>query len=612
MSSVRPGDLPETAENSEAPLLAGRYAIQDRLGQGRFTVYRGRDERLQRRVAIKEVPLAHGHEGTERVRLRAMREARSAARLNNPNVVTVYDVVEENGSIWLVMELVDASSLAQIIKDEGPLTHERVAHIGLGVLDALRSAHAVGVVHRDVKPANVLVGRDDHPKLADFGVATILDESRVTAAGSIIGSPSYMAPEQAMAAQVGPPADMWALGATLYFAVEGTSPFARDSAIATAAAVVGTEPRPQENRGPLTVLIERLLDKKPERRPQSDQVRALLVATTDESPGDSTLVAADPSPLTSMTTPSGAVEMATSPTPTPDDELVWADDSPGEPAEPTAATDAAGGAEAVGAQLPAVDGSAWRQRLKTPGVVALLLLVLVLAGVTLWGFVGGDDGDDGEDVATRSPAQDEQDEDPAGQAGDETATGETSDQAGDEIRDDDGSRTEPADDTTDDGTATKQPGESSRGSASNVPDGWALYEDDSAGYVIAYPEGWQIEPAGGPRVDFRDPDTGSYLRVDWTDQPKDDPVADWRAQAKDYASRHDGYQEIRIEPYDYRDYNAAIWEFRYRSGGSQLHVANLGFVTGDRGYALLFQTPESHWDGSQDIYATFRETFRPG
>lgn len=610
MSSLRPEDhLPETAENPEtpeAPLLAGRYAIQERLGQGRFTVYRGRDERLQRWVAIKEVPLAQGHEDTERVRLRAMREARSAARLNNPNVVTVYDVVEEDGSIWLVMELVDASSLAQIVKDDGPLTHERAARIGLAVLDALRSAHAVGVVHRDVKPANVLVGRDDHTKLADFGVATILDESRVTATGSIIGSPSYMAPEQAMATEVGPSADMWALGATLYFAVEGQSPFARDSAIATAAAVVGAEPRPQENRGPLTVLIERLLNKEPERRSQADQVRALLVATADESPGESTLVApglSSPPAVTAVTAEATAASPSTS-----DDEPVWADDSPGEP-EPTAATDAAGRAEAVRARSAGGDSS-WQQRLRAPRVVAALVVVLVLAGLTVWGLVGGGDVGDEDDVATRSPAQDEQDEDAAGQAGVEAAAGKTPDQVGEGSRSDDASGTEPGDDTTET-TTTRQSGESSSESASGVPDGWTLYEDPSAGYVIAYPEGWRIEPAGGPRVDFRDPDTGSYLRVDWTDQPKDDPVADWRAQAQGYASRHDGYREIRIERYDYRDYNAAMWEFRYRSGGSQLHVANLGFVTGGRGYALLFQTPEGRWDDSQDIYAKFRESFRP-
>ena len=149
------------------------------LGRGRSTVFRAVDPRLQREVAVNQVQLLAGQEDAGRVRTRALREAQASARLNNPCAVTVYDVVEEEGAIWLVMELVEGPSLSQLVADEGPLAHQRAARIGLDVLTALEAAHVVGVVHRDVKPANVLVQPGDRAKLTDFGVATIHDESRV-------------------------------------------------------------------------------------------------------------------------------------------------------------------------------------------------------------------------------------------------------------------------------------------------------------------------------------------------------------------------------------------------------------------------------------------------
>src|SRR4029453_17998502 len=227
-------------------------------------------------VAVKQVELLAGQEDVDRVRRRALREAKAAARLNNPRVVTVFDVVEEAGSIWLVMELVDAPSLAQVVVAGGPIPHPRAARIGLDVLTALEAAHVVGVVHRDVKPANVMVQADDRAKLTDFGVATIRDESRLTATGLIVGSPSYMSPEQAQGVEVGPPTDLWSLGALLYFATEGEAPFHAGYAPATASAVVHGEPRPVQYVGPLTEIIAKLLTKAPEARPHAAQVRARL------------------------------------------------------------------------------------------------------------------------------------------------------------------------------------------------------------------------------------------------------------------------------------------------------------------------------------------------
>ena len=244
-------------------LLAERYELGDPLGHGRSTVYRATDTRLRRQVAIKRVELLAGQEDAEAVRARALREAQASARLNNPAAVAVYDVVEESGAIWLVMELVDGPSLAELVADAGPLSHERAARLGLQVLTALEAAHLAGVVHRDVKPANVLVLEGDRAKLTDFGVATIRDESRVTMTGLIVGSPSYMAPEQATGSDITPATDLWALGALLYFTVEGEPPFLAGTALATASAVVHGEPRAHERPGPLVPIIARLLTKDP-------------------------------------------------------------------------------------------------------------------------------------------------------------------------------------------------------------------------------------------------------------------------------------------------------------------------------------------------------------
>ncbi len=257
-------------------LLADRYELGDALGHGRSTVYRATDSRLRRQVAIKRVELLAGQEDAESVRARALREAQASARLNNPATVAVYDVVEESGAIWLVMELVDGPSLAQLVADEGALPHDRAARLGLQVLTALEAAHLAGVVHRDVKPANVLVLPGDRAKLTDFGVATIRDESRVTLTGLIVGSPSYMAPEQATGGDITPATDLWALGALLYFAVEGEPPFLAGTALATASAVVHGEPRAPERPGPLAPILARLLTKDPAGRPTAGAVRATL------------------------------------------------------------------------------------------------------------------------------------------------------------------------------------------------------------------------------------------------------------------------------------------------------------------------------------------------
>src|SRR5690606_9923087 len=209
---------------------------------------------------------------------------RALARLSSPNVVTVYDVVDEDHSLWLVMELVAAPSLHDLVTEGGPLDDREAARIGLGVLAALRAAHHTGLVHRDVKPANVLVPRVGPVKLADFGIASLRDDSYGGGRRLVAGSPCYMAPEQARGEEVGPPADMWGLGALLYFAVERQPPFAGGSVSDTVAAVLWEPLRPRRRPGPLTPLLMQLMDKRPERRPPAPAVRRALEAVLVTTP----------------------------------------------------------------------------------------------------------------------------------------------------------------------------------------------------------------------------------------------------------------------------------------------------------------------------------------
>lgn len=259
--------------------VAGRYVLIEPLGRGGMgAVWRARDEILKRTIALKEVQVPPALEGSEgdNVQERVLREARAAARLSHPSATTVYDVFEENGRTFIAMELVDAPTLGQIVAENGPLEPDEVARIGLSLLDALDAAHAVGMVHRDVKPDNVMVTDTGQVKLTDFGIASVKGDPRLTMSGVILGSPSYMAPEQADGKGAGKEADLWSLGATLFFAVEGRAPFKKDSPIATLASVVG-DPVPRMQRaGALTGAIEKVLSKDPARRPTSDELRHAL------------------------------------------------------------------------------------------------------------------------------------------------------------------------------------------------------------------------------------------------------------------------------------------------------------------------------------------------
>jgi eukaryotic-like serine/threonine-protein kinase len=258
-------------------VIAGRYRLTDVIGfGGAGTVWTAIDELLGREVAVKDVvPPWLGNHERALVRERTMREARAACRIDHPNVVEIYDVVEQDGRPWIVMRLVKAPSLARIIEENGPCEPGQAAWIGLQVLGALRAAHKQGITHRDVKPSNVLVD-GEHAVLTDFGIATIAGEATLTTPDKLVGAPSYIAPERVRGVVATAASDLWSLGATLYAAVEGRPPHMREGLIALLTAVVIDEPDPPVNAGALGPVLEALLCKEPAQRPNAAQAESLL------------------------------------------------------------------------------------------------------------------------------------------------------------------------------------------------------------------------------------------------------------------------------------------------------------------------------------------------
>ncbi|MFD8819869.1 protein kinase, partial [Streptomyces sp. NPDC059627] len=241
-------------------------------------VWRAADETLDRQVAVKEMRIdGLDAEDARTRRERTLREARATARIDHPNVVRVYDVVDEGERLWIVMELVNGRSLEWIMAEEGPLSPRATARIGLGLVAALRQVHAGGVLHRDIKPGNVLVeSTAGRVVLTDFGIAAIQDAKALTMVGMLVGSPDYMAPERISGRPQGPPSDVWSLGATLCAALAGRSPFSRDTTLATLHAVLYEEPELPPTAGPLHDLLAALLEKEPTVRPALAEVEQEL------------------------------------------------------------------------------------------------------------------------------------------------------------------------------------------------------------------------------------------------------------------------------------------------------------------------------------------------
>ncbi|WP_329272371.1 serine/threonine-protein kinase [Streptomyces sp. NBC_01451] len=269
-------------EGESFRLIAGRYRLEARLGRGGMgVVWRATDQLLERRVAVKELT-PDTSLTTDEARLRrdrTLREARAVAQLHHPHIIVVHDVVEDDERPYIVMELVDGGSLADRISRSGPVDADEAARIGIALLGALSTAHAAGVLHRDVKPANVLLeDGSDRIVLTDFGIAQVAGATTLTESGSFVGSPEYTAPERMSGVRTGPESDLWSLGALLCTALSGESPFRRDSLGGILHAVVIDEVRPPAQAAPLLPVVRGLLERDPERRLDAAEAERMLRA----------------------------------------------------------------------------------------------------------------------------------------------------------------------------------------------------------------------------------------------------------------------------------------------------------------------------------------------
>ncbi|MFI6039017.1 serine/threonine-protein kinase [Streptomyces sp. NPDC051315] len=372
--------------------VGGRYRLLERIGSGGMgTVWRARDELVAREVAVKQprLPGDPQDESHRRAAHRLYREARAAARVDHPAAVSIHDVVveEEDGTAgpdglpWIVMELVRGESLHEVLR-RGPLAPAEAARIGLAVLGALRAAHAVGIVHRDVKPANVLLGPHGRVVLTDFGIAHVQGEESLTVSGEFVGSLEFIAPERMSGRIAGPASDLWSLGVLLYAAVEGWSPFRRTTLESTLAAILAAEPPEPKQAGPLGPLVVRLLEKDPERRPGAEQVAVVLEAVAEgwpvpPVPEDEVTETQDCSSLREFADDLGTVRL-TQPA-RASDPAPASDPTPTPGATPTPAPDTASTPDTVTTPVPTPASA----RPRRPVLVGAGLAVLLAGGAWL-------------------------------------------------------------------------------------------------------------------------------------------------------------------------------------------------------------------------------------
>jgi serine/threonine protein kinase len=569
----------------QSRLVAGRYRLISPLGSGGMgTVWRAEDVVLGREVAVKEVTFPHGisDEDREVLRERTRREARAAARLDHPSAVTVYDVVEDGNAPYLVMELVEARTLSQVVRTDGPLTPQRTAQVGLALLGALEAAHRQGIVHRDVKPGNVLLcpdsgGTPGRVVLTDFGIASSPGDSSITSTGLLLGSPSYISPERARGLPPGPASDLWSLGATLFTAVEGRPPYDGGEPLLTVTAVVTGEHAPFVAAGPLVPVIEGLIERDPERRLDVAAARAALrpIASTPH-------VSAPPAPSPST---EGRGEH-TSALPMRDVQAAAASDL----ARDAAARPAQRGWERPPRVLPAAapvrrspDGGSRSGHRRTPLVLAGVVLLLALAGL---GYVLSRDGGGADSTTT------------AGSSPDAVA-----------------SSVAPSADPSPSAPAASTPSPAASPSApppvaSGIPAGWTSYTDPNRGYTLGVPPGYTQSTRNG-LVQFRDEANRRTLRIDFSSTPDaDGALAAWTKYSPALAGRLPQYQELRLEEVEYKGLDAADLEFTYVEG-TKLRVLDRTFVSGGEGFALYWQVRAEDWDAARPLFDQIAATFQP-
>ncbi|MEU1287294.1 serine/threonine-protein kinase [Kitasatospora sp. NPDC005856] len=574
-------DRPEAAEAER--LLAGRYELGERLGRGGMgTVWRAWDRMLDREVAVKELTVNHlPEEDLQILHARMKREASAAARIKHPGVITVHDVLEQDGRPWIVMELVDGRSLADVISQDGTLQPRAAAEVGSQVLAALHRGHQLGVLHRDVKPANVLLERGTgRVVLLDFGIATYEGSTELTRPGDLVGSPDYLAPERAQGERPGPASDLWGLGATLYAAVEGQSPFRRDSPITTLAAVVD-EPLPESRRaGPLGPVLAALMAKDPADRPTADEAAGMLAEVQAGHTMGLKSVAAVRTPTRSVP----VVDRSEGPAPAA--EPVEGSEEPTEPkaAAPVAPVAPAGPDTAGGAQIaaqaqtgpvapgphsvaPARGPAKRRSLLKIVGVaVAVGLLAAAGTFLVTRHVVGGDTPNDPTPTAAESTGP------------------------------------EPTSDAT---------------PAVAPPSGYH-WVDDPAGFRFPLPNGtpsWQRISTGDNQIYYSPDGKVHYLQFAVTVGQSVKPLEHMRQMETNVSKSLKDYKQHRMAGTAVKGQEAAVWEFSYLAKeGGRRRAIETEFISPDgTSYAIYSSSPDrgGEWNEAEQRFYAVLNSFTP-
>ncbi|GHJ93177.1 hypothetical protein SNE510_26960 [Streptomyces sp. NE5-10] len=632
-------------EETEGRLLAGRYRLGALLGRGGMgTVWRAVDETLGRTVAVKELRFPSSIDEDEKRRLitRTLREAKAIAKIRNNGAVTVYDVVDEDDRPWIVMELIEGKSLADAVREDGVLTAHRAAEVGLAILDVLRSAHREGILHRDVKPSNVLISEDGRVVLTDFGIAQVEGDPSITSTGMLVGAPSYISPERARGHKPGPAADMWSLGGLLYAAVEGCPPYDKGSAIATLTAVMTEPVDPPKNAGPqLEKVIYGLLAKDPAQRLDDARARVLLRAVLD-APEPTP----EPSPEVTRVVPLPArpergpeVHAAQEKAPEPAAERMRGalasvrnaaaaakaeakdrtkDRTKDRAKDPARPVPPQGGARQAPARAPLTDVVPRR----TLVIIAAVAVLAVLGTILAVSLSGGDKGTEGKGGAPTASAGTT-----AGGDGGSTTDGGTggspSDpgqqggaQPGENGAAADGGATATGGATGTTGGSTGQTGSAtpsakpSGGTGAALPAGYSLVTNDRFHFSMALPSSFRMRPIDGYDGGAIWSESGGFPRVqvDFNGSPKDDAKAAWAAAVGGVRLTSTGYKHIGIESVSYKGYpTVADWEFERDQKGVRVHVLNRGFkVDAKHGYSIMVTCKAEEWNGAE--CRTLRET----
>ena len=595
-------------------VVANRYALKTGLGPSELgTVWHAQDTLLGREVMVREIVFPSWLAGPERRAIQAsvLRQAGAVARLSHPGVVTVFDVVAGHHGIFIVTELVQAPTLADLVRAEGPLPPLRVAEIGAQVASVLEVAHSADIVHRDVKPANVMVRNDGSVRLAGFGVTPLQGVPQLTAAALALGSPSYLAPEQARGRPSGPAADVWALGATMFFAVEGQPPFDKGTLIRTLAAVVDEDPRPMLQAGPLEALLPALLAKNPEDRLSASKVRIWLrwLVTVAHTP--------PPSELVSTQAPDGAVPRSPTRSParpqpakTPVAPMATAGRSPleapaSDPATAPSVEPSTGTAAALPRRGPVLPPAPPVRR-PIRGWMAGVLALLVMGGLLLAWLPDALRPDPaGENraapPATSASARVESDEDRAASArGTPGGGAETTRSAPSTSR-------EPA--TTQavtPSTRVVSPG--------GLPAGWRVFTNRVGNNRVGVPPGFRVrtrqrynaavlEEQGGARRLFT-------VRSQSPSAPLPRASRDYRAWARRNLA---GFREVSYtENQTYAGHRpAVVFEYLAVRDGRRVQVSHINVKGRTWGYNVEFITPTDRWDASQTLAHQFERAFQP-